>query len=367
MGDNMKNVFVAATRQNDGKTMVSLGLFNAFRKRYPALSYIKPVGQQYRLIDGEKIDKDAVLIHSTYQLPDRLSDMSPIAIPRGFTQNYIERGNRNELVEKVQKAYHTLADGKDFVLIEGTGHAGVGSVFDLCNADVAKLLGARVIIVSLGGIGRPIDEIMMNKALFDHRGVELLGVIINKVDPEKYDKINDLVRKGLKRFGIRVFGVVPLVQTLSKPSLAELLEDLDGELLSGEEKDLSTSIGKFVIGDMQPHAAVDVFTNNALIIVPGNRDGIIVTALYGRLFGSGATANVAGLIFTEGIRPHPKIMDLIHQSNVPVMLVKEDSFSVATKINRSIFKLRAEETEKIRLSQQLVEQYVDVDAICSLL
>ncbi len=363
----MKNVFVAATRQNDGKTMVSLGMLNAFQKRYSRVAYIKPVGQQYQLIDGEKIDKDAVLIHSTYNLSDNLSDMSPIAIPRGFTQSYIEQGKRRELIEKVRNAYESISYGKKFVLIEGTGHAGVGSVFDMCNADVARLLGAKVIIVSLGGIGRPIDEIMMNKALFDQRGVELAGVVINKVNPEKYDKINDLVRKGLARFGIRVFGVIPLVQSLSKPSLAELAEDLDAELLYGEETDMHNTIKKFVIGDMQPHAAVDVFTDNALVIVPGNRDGIIVTALYGRLFNAGATTNVAGLIFTEGIRPHPKIMELIRQSNVPVMLVKEDSFSVATKINRSIFKLRAEETEKIKLSQELVKEYVDVDAICEAL
>ncbi|NBV84081.1 hypothetical protein EBR57_08180, partial [bacterium] len=55
----MKKVFVAATRQNDGKTMVSLGLFNAFQKRFKDVAYMKPVGQQYRVVDGKKIDKDA--------------------------------------------------------------------------------------------------------------------------------------------------------------------------------------------------------------------------------------------------------------------------------------------------------------------
>ena len=34
----MKKLFVAATRQNDGKTTVSLGLFNAFRKQLKSLS-----------------------------------------------------------------------------------------------------------------------------------------------------------------------------------------------------------------------------------------------------------------------------------------------------------------------------------------
>ena len=58
-----------------------------------------------------------------------------------------------------------------------------------------------MIIVSLGGIGRPIDEILLNKAVFDKKGVELLGVIVNKVNQKKYDKINDLVRKGLAGMG----------------------------------------------------------------------------------------------------------------------------------------------------------------------
>ncbi len=62
---------------------------------------------------------------------------------------------------------------KDFVIIEGTGHAGVGSVFDLSNAAVAKVLKSKVIIVSRAGIGRPIDEIAMNLALFEKYGVEV--------------------------------------------------------------------------------------------------------------------------------------------------------------------------------------------------
>ncbi len=361
------NVFVAATRQNDGKTMVSLGLFSAFQKRFSEVAYIKPVGQQYKIVNEKKIDKDAVLMHSVYNLPDDLSDMSPIAVPRGFTTDYINKGKREELEDLILNAYNTLGRGKDFVLIEGTGHAGVGSVFDMSNADVAKLLDSRVIIVSKGGIGRPIDEILLNKAVFDQKGVEVLGVIVNKVNPQKYDKIKELVRKGLGRHGIQVFGVIPLVDMLSKPSVAELVEDLDAEPLSGDDNMMTNTIQKFVIGDMQPHAAVEVFTDGALLIIPGNRDGLIVTALIGDLLESSGKRNVAAMVFTEGIRPPYRIMDLVRRSGIPTMLVKEDSFSIATRINNSIFKLRKEEVEKIKTSQQLVEEYVDVDGICSLL
>jgi len=85
------------------------------------------------------------------------------------------------LIKKIQKAFDRVAWEKDFVLCEGTGHAGVGSVFDLSNAQVAKILGAKVVIVTEGGIGKPIDEVSLNQALFDREGVEVIGVILNKV------------------------------------------------------------------------------------------------------------------------------------------------------------------------------------------
>ena len=59
----------------------------------------------------------------------------------------------------MSRAFDRVAWEKDFVLCEGSGHAGVGSVFDLSNAQVAKIVGAKVIIVSQGGIGKPIDEV----------------------------------------------------------------------------------------------------------------------------------------------------------------------------------------------------------------
>ena len=40
------------------------------------------------------------------------------------------------------------------------------------------------------GIGKAIDEIMLNVAVFKQHNIPILGVIINKVFPKKYDKIN---------------------------------------------------------------------------------------------------------------------------------------------------------------------------------
>ena len=145
MENKAKKVYIAATRQNDGKTIVSLGLLSAFIEKLGSVGYIKPVGQQYKEIKEHKIDKDAILMHDVYNLPDDYGDMSPIAVPKGFTENYILNGDKKALEKSILNAYKNISKNKEMVLIEGTGHAGVGSVFDLCNAEVAKLLGAKVI------------------------------------------------------------------------------------------------------------------------------------------------------------------------------------------------------------------------------
>ena len=74
---------------------------------------------------------------------------------------------------------------------------------------------------------------------------------------------------------------------------------------------------------------------------------------------------MSAIIFTAGLRPHDKMMNLIRSSDIPMMTVEEDSFSVATKINRMLFKIHAEESQKISKIQSLIEDYVDLDLICS--
>jgi len=128
----------------------------------------------------------------------------------------LESSNYEALVKKIQKAFDRVAWEKDFVLCEGSGHAGVGSVFDLSNARVAKLMGAKVVIVTQGGIGKPIDEVCLSQALFEREGVEVMGVILNKVHPDRIEYIREFARRGLKRKGLQLFGVMPHQPILAK-------------------------------------------------------------------------------------------------------------------------------------------------------
>src|SRR5438876_8843635 len=242
-------IFIAATRQNEGKTTISLGLIAALQHHYPRVGYIKPVGQRFVEIAEQKIDEDIVLMDSIYSLNCPLVDMSPIAVEPDFTRKYLQSSNNDALVAKIQNAFDRVAWEKDFVLCEGSGHAGVGSVFDLSNAQVAKILGAKVIIVTQGGIGKPIDEVSLNQALFEREGVEIIGVIINKVIGSKLDSVSDFARRGFKRKGLELLGVIPHERILTKPTMELIRDELKAELLSGPGH-LHNLVDDVVVGAM---------------------------------------------------------------------------------------------------------------------
>ncbi len=363
MSDSFKQVFIAATRQNDGKTMTSLGLFHAICQRFDKVGYMKPVGQQYLMVDDKKVDKDAVLFQRVYDLEPNYELMSPIAVSRNFTQDYIDHPNKRKYVDIIKKAHSKIKKNHDFLLVEGTGHGGVGSVFDLSNADVAHLIGSKVILVSLGGIGRAIDEILLNKAVFELLGVELMGVVINKIRQDKYNKVSNYICKGLERKKIPVLGCIPFVQMLNNPTIEAVYEKIGGDLLTSKVG-YNNRVDKCLIGDMVPHDALTSMEPNTLFIVPANREGLIMAALCGNLLDSEVVYYVSGIIFTGGKKPHERVLNLIKRTHIPLMLVEEDSFTIATKITNMLVKVGANESDKITKIQDLVEEFVDVDRIC---
>ena len=89
-GAAARQLFLAATGQNRGKTTTSLGLFAALRSRGLNTGFMKPVGQRWIMIDGAPADEDAALMREVFDLRDPIELLSPVQIPRGFTRAVIE-------------------------------------------------------------------------------------------------------------------------------------------------------------------------------------------------------------------------------------------------------------------------------------
>jgi BioD-like phosphotransacetylase family protein len=360
MNDTTPRVFIAATRQNDGKTTTSLGMVAALHKHYKRVGYIKPVGQRFVEIAEHKIDEDTVLMDSVYQLNCPLVSMSPIAVEPDFTRRYLANANYDALVRKIEEAFDRVAWEKDFVLCEGSGHAGVGSVFDLSNAQVAKVLGAKVIIITRGGIGRPIDEIALNQALFEKEGVKIIGVIVNKVMPEKVDYVTEFVSKGLKRKGLPLLGVIPHQEILARPTLQLIREELKAELLN-RSKQMANLVKDIVIGAMSVQNALQFFKRGVLVIIPGDREDILLAAAAEMC--SSEQPHLAGIVLTGNLRPTDQVMNLIREMPFPVLLTERDSYEVASQVHDMTVKTRPDDAEKIRVIRDMIATHVDVKRI----
>jgi uncharacterized protein len=355
----MRHVYLAATGQNRGKTTVSLGVLDGFHRRGLSTGFIKPVGQRTIIEDGIPADEDAILMRSVFDLAEPLGQMSPVHIPRGFTQAYIEGRVVEDLGLRIRMAHAAFAADRDILLIEGTGHAGVGAVIGLSNAAVAAMIGAPAVIVSEGGVGRPIDEIVLNAALFERQGVHVAGAIVNKVDLDAKPGLARTLEQGLARLGIPLLGVLPYRPILSNPTLAMVLEGVHGETLHAGP-DLDLVIGGVSIGAMEPEHMLERIGPRSLVIVPGDREDVIA-AIVGAHEANGDGA--LGLVLSGGYRPSDRVIESIRRADLFATLVPEDTYAVASEVHDLLVKTHPADAGKIEEIKALVWEYLFIDRI----
>lgn len=351
-------IFVAATRQNEGKTTTCLGLFHVLSTMFDHVGYIKPIGQRFVEVSGMMIDEDSVLFDSVYDTDVPIEAMSPIAIDPTFTRRYLtDPQQRGFLVDRMCRAFDRAAYAKDAIIIEGSGHAGVGAICDLSNAQVANILGSKAIIVSSGGIGRPVDEIALNKSLFDKYGVEVVGAILNKVIPEKLDIVSEYAGRGLARLGIPLLAVIPEEKLLRAPNFGQIIEEVKGHWLHGEESGRLQRIDQVIIGAMSAKGIIEYLKPGVLLICPGDREDVILAAIATTAISGRPSA--AGILLTHGFMPHPKLIDLIRSTGTPVAICDYDSYRAASKIYSMTVKTQPQDTDKIPVIRDLVMESTD--------
>jgi len=356
-------LFVAATRQDEGKTTTAVGLLAHLLARMPQVGFIKPVGQRFvELDDGTKVDKDVWLIRRALGLGDPPQHMSPVTVPSGFTRAYIEQRDPARLEAQVTAAYAALADGKSFVLIEGTGHAGVGAVFDLSNARVAQLLQSPVVLVAGGGIGKPVDEILLNAALFRQHAVPVAGVILNKVAPGKCAEVRGYTSRALAWHGIPVFGVVPYVPLLSQPTLREVCRAVSGTFIACHERD-ATLYAEVALLSHFSMESVRAVQPQTLVVATGEQSDFLVACAGEEPAMAALRANVRGILLTDGIAPKPHILTMLQHAGVPVILSDMPAFQATSCVSRMVAKIQPDNPEKMETIRRLFAEHVQIEAL----
>ncbi|MFA5865193.1 MAG: AAA family ATPase [Phycisphaerae bacterium] len=358
----MQSIFIVASGQHVGKTTLSLGLISLLVEQGRRVHFFKPVGQEYVERDGTMIDKDAVFMQTVMSLGGTLAEMSPVTIPRGFVENYLFHRDVEPLKRRIFEAYGRVSQGCDVLVVEGTGHAGVGACLDLSNADVAAMLDISALLVVEGGIGSTLDQVALNLSLFQGRQVKVVGVVANKVIPEKRERITQALDRGLANMGLKLLGSIPYDETLTYPRMRQVAQNLSAQVLSGESA-MDVRIDNTIVAAMEPQNVLPHIGPHTLMITSGDRIDNILVAINKGLHQADHNSCIVGLVLTGGLIPHFTIVSLMKNSGLPVLLCKEDTYTVATRIKQMVIRILPEDADKIAHAKSLARQYVNIDAI----
>ncbi len=355
-------IFVSATSQDCGKTTTSLSLLYQARMKYERIGFIKPVGPKPIDYNGRRIDTDPAMIAQVYGLDHLIDYMCPVVVEPGMTQEVIEgRLDVRPFEKRILEAVEYLDRQCDFLIVEGAGHSGVGSVIGLSNARVAAMVGAPVLMVACGGVGSLIDAVCMNLSLYREEGAEVRALVANKLIPEKRDKTLHLLRTAFRDAPFEVLGGFNYQPILANPTLKRVAKVLGVEV-DAEREELMRIVHHVQIGASATQRVVDMLKDDTLLIVTSSRDELLVTLsnLYTQ---PEYHPKIAGMVI-PGSTPISHITQkILDKSGMPYLRIKKRTDQVYLAIHEDVAKLTAEDAEKIALIQQLSKLRFDFDSI----
>ena len=348
----MTGLYIGSTTGYAGKNMIALALGMKFQKDGLNVGYMKPVGAVPGTIDGKIGDEDAFFIQDVMGLDEEPELVTPVVITHDFKIGALA-GKCGSPLPKIKEAYAKLSQDKDIMILGGSGsflHSG-----KYCGVDgptLVKELGLKTILVDRYSKDLNYDYLMYAK---EELGDSLLGVIFNDVPANVLNEVNDLVAPFLEDNGIKVLGVIPPDPIMKSITIQDLSDRLGGKIISVTSKSDRT-IENFLIGTMQVENFMTHFKKHskAAIIVGGDRSDVQLVALEG-----GAPC----LVLTGNLYPNDIILSRSEVLGAPIIIVRDDTYTVAKKMENIQKSHKLRDVVKINQATQLVNTSVDIPAL----
>jgi len=343
----MISLYVGSTSGYSGKSLVTMGLGLKFKKDGLRVGYIKPVGILPIKIENILSDKDAWFIYRALELKDPISELCPVVMTQELSVKAYQKDIKG-LMGKIEKSYELLSGNKDIMIVGGSGSIYSWSILGVSGLKVIRRLNAKAVIVVKYEGEYCVDYILQaKKDLDDH----FIGVIFNKVTHEYKQGVEDYIVPFLKRRGVDIIGILPHDPLVGSITVEELTEMLGGKVLCCHDK-LSNLIERFLIGAMQVDRATEYFkrTKNNAVIVGGDRADIQLSAI---------ESGTECLVLTGELYPSEIIIARAEQKDIPIIVVRDDTYAVAKKLEKLSVRLRLRDKAKVSHGMDLVMESVN--------
>ena len=370
-----QGIYITSAEGNTGKSIVALGLISVLRRSGRRIGVFRPIS---RASTGDDYILDLLLTF--------LGETVPAAACIGATYEEVHADPDGTLSQIVAR-YRAYAPSYDLVVILGSDYTDVSTPTELSyNARIAANLGAPVLLVLGGrriaetapatsrmvtGDARTPDELAqvaeIALTVLHEEHAQLAAVIVNRADPERLAEIREAVGQAIgARQDIPVWAL-PEDAVLVAPTLAALMEALDGELYQGEPGLLSREVLGVVVAAMSMENVLLRLVEGAAVVVPGDRSEVLLAVLMAH--DAGTFPRLSGIILNGGFTISPVIERLIAGLGAELPIVRTDlnTFETAWRISRTRGRLAADSQRKLDLALALFDEHVDGQRLLAIL
>jgi len=331
--------------------MLAVGIGLHLQQEGVNLGYMKPVGVMPVHQDETKGDEDALFVQEVLGLAQPANLVTPVLVTQDFRIRAFA-GNTGDHMPEIIAAYDKLRQGRDLMLIGGSGHVLSGKYCALDGIRTIRELSLKALIIDRPQHEVNYDELM---SLKEQLGEQMIGVVFNDIPASFTAEIDSVIRPSLERNGIPVLGVIPHDPLMSSIRAFELAEGLGGRLIAAQNR-AEGMVENFLIGTMQVENFMTYFRRNqrAAVIVGGDRADVQLVAIEG---------NCPCLVLTGNLYPNDVILARADTLNVPIVMVRQDTYTVAKKMEGLMARHKMRDVMKIRQGALLTSSNLDFTAI----
>ena len=343
----MVGIYVGATSGYSGKNMIAMGIGLKLQKEGYRVGYMKPVGALPQEKNGVLGDADAFFVQDILGQNEDPTLVTPVVVDQDFKMKAFT-GKCEDLLPRIKTAYETLGKDRDVMIVAGSGSMYSGKYCGVDGISVVKNLGIKAIIIDRYVKELNYDYLIAMKELL---GDQLAGVLLNDIPPAFKEELDSLLHPFLESKGIKVLGKIPSDPLMGAIKVADLADRLGGKIITAQDKS-ERVVENFLIGTMQVENFMTHFrkSKKSAIIVGGDRSDVQLVALEGQC---------QCLVLTGNLYPNDIIMTRAEVLEVPIVVVRDDTFTVAKKMEAILSRHKLRDVIKIQHGSQLVSSIID--------
>ncbi|OZE91609.1 phosphate acetyltransferase [Rhodococcus sp. 15-2388-1-1a] len=344
------SIYIASPEGDTGKSTIALGVLQMLAASAARVGVFRPIA---RSTDEPDYILELLVEHTTADLTYEQS--------LGVTYEQVH-ADQDAALSKIVDRYHEVASQCDAVVIVGSDYTDVGSPSELgFNARIAVNLGAPVLL-ALRGSGRTPDEIAQLATLCQgelrQHHAHLAAIVANRCAPEDLDAVTD----ALASVGVPAWSL-PEIPLLVAPTMAELLEAVDGTLYSGDSSLLQREALRVMVGGMTAEHILERLTEGVVVIAPADRSDVLLALV--NAHEAEGFPSLAGIIMNGGIEPHPAIARLVAGlgPRLPILTTELGTFDTASAAAQTRGRVAVGSQRKVDTALGLMEQRVDAKTL----